>query len=107
MPKNKHHAVLFKEGNTDKVYQAAIEERDEDIVVNFAFGRRGRMLQTGTKTNAPVPFDQAKKIYDKLVKSKTAKGYTPGEDGTPYAGSVEAERNSALRPQLLNPNHRG
>ncbi|MCZ7646237.1 MAG: WGR domain-containing protein [Planctomycetota bacterium] len=95
--------LFYKEGNSDKVYRAAIEERADGFVVNFAFGRRGSTLQTGTKTNAPVPFDQAKKIYDKLVKSKTAKGYTPGEDGAPYVGTVDAERNTGLRPQLLNP----
>lgn len=41
-------------------------------------------MQTGTKTSAPVDYETAKGIYDKLVREKTAKGYTPGADGTPY-----------------------
>ncbi|MCZ7645685.1 MAG: WGR domain-containing protein [Planctomycetota bacterium] len=95
--------LYFREGSSDKVYQTTIEEAECGFVVNFAYGRRGSTLQTGTKTNAPIPFDQAKKIYDKLVKSKTSKGYTPGEGGTPYADTPKAAQDTGLRPQLLNP----
>lgn len=95
--------LYYREGASDKVYQATIEEADGGCVVNFAYGRRGRTLKTGTKTSAPVPFAQAKKIYDRLVKSKTAKGYTPGADGTPYAGTDMEARDTGIRPQLLNP----
>jgi len=31
-----------------------------------------------------VPQPPAKRIFDKLVKEKQAKGYTQGEDGTSY-----------------------
>jgi bifunctional non-homologous end joining protein LigD len=72
----------YREGSSDKVYQASIEPRDESFVVNFAFGRRGSTLQAGTKTSEPVDYDSAKKIYDKLVREKKAKGYTEGPDGT-------------------------
>ncbi|MCW8129363.1 MAG: WGR domain-containing protein [Planctomycetota bacterium] len=95
--------LYFKEGNSDKVYHLAIEEREGGFVVNFAFGRRGSTLQTGTKTNTPVSFEQAKKIYDALIRSKTAKGYSEGPDGTPCSGTEKAEQDSGLRPQLLNP----
>jgi len=95
--------LYFREGSSDKVYQAAIEEKDGGFVVNFAFGRRGSTFQTGTKTPKPVPFEKAKKIYDKLVAEKTAKGYTPGEDGVPYAGTPKAEVSTGIIPQLLNP----
>jgi bifunctional non-homologous end joining protein LigD len=59
-------------------------------------------LHTGTKTPLPVPFGKAKAVYDKLVASKMAKGYTPGEDGTPYAHTENEQRTTGILPQLLN-----
>ncbi|MCK6500914.1 MAG: WGR domain-containing protein, partial [Nitrospira sp.] len=94
--------LYYRQDGSDKIYRASIEELDGGCVVTFAYGRRGAALKAGTKTSAPVPFDQAKKIYDRLVKSKTAKGYSPGEDGTPYAGTDHADRDTGIRPQLLN-----
>ena len=94
--------LYYREGTSDKVYQAAIEEQDGGYVVNFAFGRRGSTLQTGAKT-APVPYEQAKRVYDKLVREKIAKGYTPGPDGTPYQHTDKQDRATGLLPQLLNP----
>lgn len=95
--------LYFREGASDKVYQAAIEPRAGGHVVTFAFGRRGSTLNTGTKTPAPVEYSIAKSIYDKLVKEKLAKGYTPGESGTPYQQTDKAQRASGILPQLLNP----
>jgi len=37
------------------------------------------------------------------VKEKTAKGYTQGEDGTPYQQPDIEERFTGILPQLLNP----
>jgi predicted DNA-binding WGR domain protein len=76
--------LYFREGSSDKVYQCAIEPAGERFVVNFAYGRRGSTLNTGTKTNVPVDYETAEKVFNKLVKEKTAKGYTQGENGTPY-----------------------
>lgn len=92
--------LYYREGSSDKVYQAAIESKDGGYVVNFAYGRRGTTLATGTKTQAPVDYDTAKTIYDRLVREKTAKGYTPGADGTPYQHSDK--QLSGVLPQLLN-----
>ncbi|MGD0092256.1 MAG: WGR domain-containing protein [Planctomycetota bacterium] len=95
--------LYFREGTSDKVYQTAIEEKDGGFVVNFAYGRRGSTLQAGSKTPLPVPFEKAKAVFDKLVREKTAKGYTPGPDGTPYAHTDNEQRDTGLRCQLLNP----
>ena len=95
--------LYYREGSSDKVYQCAIEAAGTRFVVNFAYGRRGATLNTGTKTNVPVDWDDAKRIYDKLVKEKTGKGYTPGPDGTPYHNSPKAQLFTGLLPQLLNP----
>jgi len=95
--------LYYRAGSSDKIYSASIAERDGAFVVNFAFGRRGSTLQTGTKTPSPVSFDAAKKIFHKLVSEKTAKGYTPGANGTPYFGTENAQRSTGILPQLLNP----
>ena len=95
--------LYYREGSSDKVYQASIEPRGELFVVNFAFGRRGSTLQTGTKTSEPVDYDSAKRIYEKLVREKKAKGYTEGPDGTPYQHTGKEDRVTGLLPQLLKP----
>jgi len=93
--------LYYREGSSDKVYQAAIEPAGEWFVVNFAYGRRGSTLTTGSKTSSPVDYDAAKKIFNKLVNEKKAKGYTEGESGTPYQHSEK--QSSGILPQLLNP----
>ena len=94
-------ALYYREGSSDKVYQAAIEPAGNQFVVNFAYGRRGATLTTRTKTSSPVDYDTAKKIYTKLVGEKKAKGYTEGVDGTPYQHTDKEA--SGILPQLLNP----
>jgi bifunctional non-homologous end joining protein LigD len=95
--------LYYKSGSSDKVYQASIEPAGDDkFHVHFAYGRRGSALNTGVKTSSPVAFDRAKAIYDKLVKSKTAKGYTPGADGTPHTGTGSKNRDTGVQCQLLN-----
>lgn len=93
--------LYFKQGSSDKIYQAAIEPKDGGYVVTFAYGRRGTTLTTGNKTPVAVNYDAAKGIYDKLIKEKTSKGYTPGEDGTPYQHTEK--KSTGVLPQLLNP----
>ena len=95
--------LYYRDRVSDKVYQASLAQKNGGWVVNFAFGRRGATLQTGTKTTKPVPFEKAKAIYDKLVREKTGKGYTPGPDGTPYQYTDNEQRATGLLPQLLNP----
>jgi bifunctional non-homologous end joining protein LigD len=93
--------LYYREGSSDKVYQAAIVPVGKLFVVNFAYGRRGATLTTGTKTFSPVDYDTAKKIYAKLVSEKKAKGYTEGKSGTPYQHTDK--QSSGIVPQLLNP----
>jgi bifunctional non-homologous end joining protein LigD len=95
--------LYFRQGSSDKVYRASIAQQNGGFAVHFAYGRRGTTLQTGTKTQASVPYDQAKKIYDRLVQEKTSKGYTPGEDGTPYQHTDKSDQFGGINCQLLNP----
>src|ERR1700722_11970127 len=92
--------LYYREGASDKIYQCQIESAGNRFVVNFAYGRRGSSLNSGTKTNLPVDYPDAKRICDKLVREKQAKGYTPGESAGSYQ-HVESER-SGILPQLLN-----
>jgi len=54
------------------------------------------------KTKTPVDYASAKKIYDKLVKSKTSKGYTPGEEGSKYVHTDTDMKDTGVHCQLLN-----
>jgi len=103
MTQTERITLYYREGSSDKVYQASIEPQGELFLVNFAYGRRGSTMSTGTKTQTPVDYDSAKNIYDKLVREKKAKGYTEGPEGTPYQHTEKEDRVTGLLPQLLNP----
>jgi bifunctional non-homologous end joining protein LigD len=108
-------SLWFREGTSDKVYHANIEDKGGGYVVNFSYGRRGSSLTTSTKTPHPVPYDTAVKTYDKLIAEKTAKGYkhtggtvptfTPPPSSDPGALIITTPGTpvSDLVPQLLNP----
>src|SRR5690349_4203735 len=100
-------ALYFREGGSDKEYHARIEAKDDGYVVNFAFGKRGAALSTGTKTSSPTTLEAATRIFDKLVAEKKAKGYTPSTDGKTFAMTDRAGDVSGLLPQLLNPIEEG
>lgn len=95
-------SLYYRNGSSDKEYHVRLEARDVGFVVNYAYGRRGSALSTGTKTNTPVDHAAASRIFDKLVNDKQAKGYTAGLDGTPYQHTNAAGQVSGLLPQLLN-----
>jgi bifunctional non-homologous end joining protein LigD len=95
--------LYYREGSSNKVYQAAIEPAGSQFVVNYAHGRRGGTLATGTKTSSPVDYDTARKIFTKLVNEKKnhpKTPYTEGENGTPYQHADKQP--SGILPQLLN-----
>jgi bifunctional non-homologous end joining protein LigD len=98
--------LIFKEGNSDKVYQVQLLQEPDGCVVKFQYGRRGSTLQSGTKTATPVELSEAQKIFNALLKEKTGKGYqlaAIGNAGTEYQKMPAAKVASGLVPQLLNP----
>ena len=97
--------LRYQEGTSDKVYRASIERSGGGYVVNFAYGRRGSALNTGTKTENPMPLAGAEAVYRKLVQSKAAKGYRVNGGGGSQAIAVvdNAGQDTGLRPQLPNP----
>nr|WP_255651147.1 WGR domain-containing protein [Cesiribacter sp. SM1] len=83
--------LYFREGNSDKVYELELQEVGAgEYVVNFRYGRRGTALREGTKTIFPVSLAEAEKVYEKLLKEKTDKGYQS-------AGSAGAIHHSTLK----------
>ncbi len=94
--------LYYREGSSDKVYHAHLVKSGERWVVAFEYGRRGSTLQAGTKTNAPVDYDSALKIFNKLVAEKKAKGYTEDTGGAAYVGTERQDQVSGILPQLLN-----
>lgn len=82
--------LFYREGSSDKVYQAELKQQGDGFVVNFAYGRRGSTMTTGSKTPNPVSYPVAKKMYDTLVKSKTSKGYTEDASGKTFPGQSAA-----------------
>ena len=95
-------SLYYRQGSSDKEYHVRLEAKDDGFVVNIAYGRRGSTLSTGTKTSAPVSYDTALHLFERLVNEKQAKGYTAGASGTPYQHTEQASQVSGLLPQLLN-----
>ena len=97
----KESALSFQEGSSDKVYYVSLERVENDkCVVNFAFGRRGNALQTGTKTNEPVDFTTANRIFDKLVQEKMKKGYKGAVISVIEKNEVEGKQASKVIPVI-------
>lgn len=101
-PKPESITLFMTEGGSDKTYQAQLVQEGEGWVINFQFGPRGGTLRPGTKTKGPIDFQLAKVEYDKLVSSKTKKGYTEDSSGSVYAGTKKAGELTQYRPKLLN-----
>ena len=95
-------SLYYRVGSSEKEYHIRLEAKGGGFVVNTAFGRRGSTLSTGTKTSAPVGYDQALHLFDRLVQEKRAKGYLTGASGTAYQPTSPAGQVSDLLPQLLN-----
>jgi bifunctional non-homologous end joining protein LigD len=88
----------------DNEYHAAIEPSGNGYLVTFAYGRRGSTLNTGVKTDSPVSLPEATKVFEKLVASKTAKGYRPtGSPAPVYQQNGTEGADTGIRCQLLNP----
>jgi len=106
---SKNTILYFKDAKSDKQYNASLEKSGNKFVVNFAYGKRDGNLKEGTKTTTPVAYEKALAIYDKLVKSKTDKGYIP-ENSVTKENSAEIEKSDSedltnfnLLKKLLKP----
>ena len=69
-------SLAYQDETSDKIYEVEMVYQGwESYLVNFAYGRKGSKLKTGTKTENPVSFKEAERIFNNLVKSKQNKGY--------------------------------
>jgi bifunctional non-homologous end joining protein LigD len=77
---NEDVTLYYEKGTSNKTYRCWLEPSDGGYVVNFAYGRWGGPLTTGTKTPTPVEREEARYIFAKLVAAKKKKGYEVGTD---------------------------
>ncbi len=86
----KRTTLLYQEGKSDKIYEVDLCQTAADrYVVKFRYGRRGSKLKEGVKTAQPVALDQAQQVFDKLVSSKTKKGYRDISTAEPAATALD------------------
>ncbi len=95
--------LLYQDEKSDKVYEVDLVQVGTDAsealyVVNFRYGKRGKSLREGSETAAAVPETEARRVYDRLVVSKTRKGYedVSGQD----LSQLEPARISVTTPQM-------
>ncbi|MEM9822856.1 MAG: WGR domain-containing protein [Bacteroidota bacterium] len=94
--------LYFQDEKSDKIYEVDLcQVGSNAYLVNFRYGRRGTVLRTGTKTDLPVGLAAAQALFDKLVSSKTKKGYKLA--GTPLEALTEAPVTDAVDPDELDP----
>lgn len=90
-------------GSTDKEYHCHLDPVEGGWMVYGRNGRRGSALSHQAKTATPLPYAEAKAIYDTLVRSKLKGGYSPDDAGVPYQGTELESAFTGVLPQLLNP----
>ena len=95
-------SLYYCQGSSDKEYHVQIDEVEGGFEVSYRYGRRGSSLTCDKKTTSPVTYFEARKIFDKVVKTQLSKGYTLDVSGAAYQSSPDAARFTGILPQLLN-----
>ena len=99
--------LYFQQGSSDKVYHLQLESVEEQWSVNAQWGRRGSALQSDAKVSS-VAYEEAKRVYDRIIREKTGKGYRIAQATTngnkPISvGLPSAKEHSGHAPELLTP----
>jgi bifunctional non-homologous end joining protein LigD len=99
--------LYFRQGSSDKVYHLQLENVDDKWSVQAQWGRRGSALQNDVKANG-VPYEEAKRVYDRILREKTGKGYqiaqaTTNGDAPISVGLPASKEQSGHVPELLTP----
>jgi bifunctional non-homologous end joining protein LigD len=98
--------LYFRQGSSDKVYQLQLQNVQDLWSVHAQWGRRGSALQSDMKANG-VSYEEAKRIYDRILREKTGKGYqvaavTVNSD-TAISVGLPTKEHSGHAPELLTP----
>jgi len=99
--------LYFRQGSSDKVYHLQLENVQDQWSVQAQWGRRGSALQNDVKANG-VPYDDAKRIYDRVLREKMGNGYQIAQatinGDTPISIRLPAiKEHSGHIPELLTP----
>lgn len=98
---NESIRLLSTKDGADKEYRVQLEAKDDGFIVSGFNGRRGGPLKLQPKIAAPVPYGEAKKAYDALVKSKMKDGYRPADAGAAYVVPADIGTPTGIRLHLL------
>ena len=98
--------LYYQQGSSDKVYHLQLENVEEQWSVNAQWGRRGSALQSDTKASG-VTYEEAKRVYDRILREKTGKGYrvaqTNGDTSPAISVGLPTREFSGHVPELLTP----
>jgi bifunctional non-homologous end joining protein LigD len=99
--------LYFRQGSSDKVYHLQLENAQEQWCVQAQWGRRGSSLQSDIKVSDST-YEEAKRVYDRLLREKTGKGYqiaqaTTNGDTPISVGLPACREHSGHIPELLTP----
>lgn len=94
-------ALYSKHAGSDKEYHVWLRPKGTAWTVDYAHAGRGKPLKPGTKTETPVDYSKAVKIFDRLVNEKknADSHYTEGEAGTEYEGITSGKELFGIFPQ--------
>jgi len=65
----------YRDGNSDKVYNAYIMKYDDGYQVVFTYGKRYNANNRISKPDHAVSYAEASAIYNEMVAKKRKKGY--------------------------------
>ena len=99
--------LYFQQGSSDKVYHLQLESVQDQWSVQAQWGRRGSALQSDVKASNTT-YEEAKRVYDRILREKTGKGYqiaqaTTNGDAPISVGLPASKEQSGHVPELLTP----
>jgi len=99
--------LYFQQGSSDKVYHLQLESVEQQWSVHAQWGRRGSALQSDAKVSS-VAYEEAKRVYDRIIREKTGKGYLIAQaktngDAPISVGLPSVKERSGHAPELLTP----
>jgi bifunctional non-homologous end joining protein LigD len=99
--------LYFRQGSSDKVYHLQLAKENDQWSVHAQWGRRGSSLQNDVKANG-VAYEEAKRVYDRILREKMGKGYQLSQastngDAAISVGLPATKEHSGHTPELLTP----